>query len=166
MHVPSRLRLVVHCGKHTAEEAEIFIGRIKACSDGAAPLFTSDQLTCYRDLLLEHYSTLEPVPRRFPRGRPPGPQRVPLPGLLYAQVDKQRRQGRVVRVVKRIVIGNETAIRQVLEADGWGTTINTAYVERANGTVRHKNRRLTRKTYGFSKKTDLHRAQLAVETFH
>ncbi len=158
MHVPSRLRLVVHCGKHTAEEAETFIGRIKACSDGTAPLFTSDKLTCYRELLLKHYSTLEPVPRRYPRGRPPGPKRVPLPGLLYARVDKQRRQGRVVRVVKRIVIGNETAIRQVLEADGWGTTINTAYVERANGTVRHKNRRLTRKTYGFSKKTDLHRA--------
>lgn len=114
----------------------------------------------------EAFSTLEPVPRRYPRGRPPGPKRVPLPGLLYAQVDKPRRQGRVIRVVKRIVIGNETAIRQVLEANGWGTTINTAYVERANGTVRHKNRRLPRKTYGFSKKTDWHRAQLAVETLH
>lgn len=64
------------------------------------------------------------------------------------------------------MIGNETAIQRVLEADGWGTSINTAYVERANGTLRHKNRRLTRKTYGFSKKTDLHQAQLAIETFH
>jgi len=37
-------------------------------------------------------------------------------------------------------------------------TINTSFVERQNGTDRGKNSRKRRKTYGFSKKLDVHHA--------
>ncbi len=42
-----------------------------------------------------------------------------------------------------------------------GQHLNTAFVERQNGTMHHQNRRFTRKTRGFSKKDDWMDRQLA-----
>jgi hypothetical protein len=52
---------------------------------------------------------------------------MPLPRLLYAQVVKSYRRGRLVEVKHRVVFGTLTAVEQVLAACGW--KINTAFVE-------------------------------------
>jgi len=124
------------------------LARVKARTDSHAPLFTSDKLTAYLGALINNYST----PHYYERvrsGRPPRqPGRAVDKELLYAQVDKQRKNGRVVGVRRRIIIGEETRIIRIL----CGQQINTAYVERDNLTSRQSNGRLVRKTLSHSKK--------------
>jgi len=74
-----------------------------------------------------------------------------LPNLLYAQVVKRREKGRVVAVTRKIILGEADEISARLAASTTSTTINTSFVERDNLTWREHNRRLTRKTAGFSK---------------
>jgi hypothetical protein len=61
---------------------------------------------------------------------------MPLPGLLYAQVVKQYRRKRVVRVTHRVVFGTLEAVKHVLAARGW--KINTSFVERLNLDMRQR----------------------------
>jgi hypothetical protein len=82
--------------------------------------------------------------------------------LGYAQVDKRRKDGRVVEVNRSIVFGLEPDIlaraQSLRRANGRKGTINTAYVERQNLTLREENGRLSRKTLAFSKnRRDLQR---------
>jgi hypothetical protein len=76
---------------------------------------------------------------------------VPGPGLRYAIVEKTRERGRVVKVSFRVVLGSKTAVHRALAVSRVSRAINTAFVERHNGTDRHRNARKVRKTYRFSK---------------
>ena len=78
--------------------------------------------------------------------------------LCYATVRKRREKGRVVEVVRTLVIGTLYLRGGLLKRSTASTTINTSFVERNNGTDRHQNARKRRKTYGFSKDLKMHRA--------
>lgn len=145
------MRVATYLSRERSEsEATAFLARFKARTDGRAPLFTSDKLTAYLGALINNYS----VPHFYERvrsGRPPKqPGRKFNEGLLYAQIDKQRENGRVVEVRRRVLIGEEGEVLRILE----GKQINTAYVERDNLTSRQSNGRLVRKTLSHSKKAD------------
>jgi hypothetical protein len=152
--LPSRLRVVSHLSHERSEvEAIAFLADCKARTDGCAPLFTSDKLPAYLVALIANYSPPKPPPAKRGPGRPrKEPKRVIDPQLYYGQVDKQREGGRVIEVRRRIILGAEADIVKVLEADGCGSQINTAYVERDNLTSRQSNGRLVRKTLSHSKK--------------
>src|SRR5207244_12627181 len=106
----------------------------------------------YVSALVANYSQPEPAPAKRRRGRPPTtPRRKLDPELRYAQVDKRRQGGRVVEVRRRIIFGTAGDIEIILKRDGCGSTINTAYVERNNLTMRQNNGRLVRKALSFSK---------------
>ncbi len=74
--------------------------------------------------------------------------------LLYAQVVKRRKKGRVVEITTRVVFGTLKAVAAKLDQSPVSTAINTSFVERNNLTMRHQNRRLVRKTIAFSKKQE------------
>lgn len=163
--LPSRLRVVSHLSHERSEaEAIAFLADFKARTDGCAPLFTSDKLPAYLAALIANYSTPEPPPAKRGPGRPrKEPKRVLDPQLCYGQVDKQREGGRVIEVRRRIILGTEADIVEILRADGCGSQINTAYVERDNLTSRQSNGRLVRKTLSHSKKKSFLQRQIELE---
>jgi hypothetical protein len=60
----------------------------------------------------------------------------------------------VAEVRRQIVFGPEEDLIRIMQADGCGSEINTAYVERDNLTSRQNNGRLVRKTLAHSKRKD------------
>jgi hypothetical protein len=154
--LPSRLRVVSHLSHDRSDpEARAFLAKFKARTDGRAPFFTSDQLPAYVGALIASYSTPEPPPARRGPGRPrKEPRRLVDAELRYAQVEKRRAGGRVVEVRRQILFGSEGDLIRIMQADGCGSRINTAYVERDNLTSRQSNGRLVRKTLSHSKRKD------------
>jgi hypothetical protein len=125
------------------------------------PLFTSDELVHYETVLREVYSEEIPVERTGKRGRPRKPERKIDPQLDYAVVHKTREKGKVVKVERRIVYGDEKRIDAKI-AQSPGKKINTSYIERANGTLRQTDSHLKRKSQTFAKEIPHLKAKLAV----
>jgi transposase-like protein/IS1 family transposase len=146
-----RLVLAFVIGKRTQDSANLLLDRVVHVMDNNIPFFTSDQLPEYRTALLHTYGTWYQPQRQGKRGRYPELQWMPLPGLLYAQVVKKYKKGRVVEVGSKVVFGNSDAVAARLAASPVSNTINTSFIERDNMTQRQSNRRLTRRTNGFSK---------------
>jgi hypothetical protein len=78
--------------------------------------------------------------------------------LQYATVHKIRAKGRVIKVQQRVIFGTLVAVLAALAASLVSTVVNTAFVERNNGTDRNRNGRKVRKTYCFSKDWKVHEA--------
>jgi hypothetical protein len=90
------------------------------------------------------------VPAYCGRGRPPTRKRA-QEGWIYLKIIKRHKNGAVVRTHKQVVYGPEENVLDLFGA-------STAYVERTHLTSRQFNGRLVRKTLGFSKDLDMHRA--------
>ncbi len=114
------------------------------------PLFTSDELTHYTNLLAEVFHDEIPVLPTGKPGRPRLPEKLVHADLDYAVVHKTRVDGHVVHVARRIVFGDPERIDKRLE-NSPSQTINTAYVERSNGTLRQMDAHLRRKSLTFAK---------------
>lgn len=153
----TKFAVAVVAGKRTLESVRKQIGELAERTDGQLPrLVTSDEYKPYRRVLLEVYGQPRPRRRRFRRGRKPLPRRVPPDGLVYATVHKHRRNGRVVRTSIERIFGSAEQLEQALAASPVSRKVNTAFVERYNGTDRHLNSRKGRKVYRFSKDPGLH----------
>jgi len=148
-------------GKRTKTNAYKLVEKIYRVTDGAIPLFTSDELKHYREALLRVYGIPKEIPKGpRKRGRPRKPKLRPPPELRYAQVVKHRRKGRVVSISTKVIFGKEEEIQRLLEVSPVSNKINISFIERNNLTLRQHSRRLTRKTNGFSKDLSKLEAQL------
>jgi hypothetical protein len=139
-------------GEINQKNADRLIAQTQAVNDGSLHVFFSDQRPQYREAILKAFGQWMQPERQGQRGRRPKPRLVPLPDLLYAQVVKHRRKGRVVKVTTEVVFGTPEALGAYLKRSPASRRVNTAFVERQNNTMRQHNRRFTRKTLGFSKK--------------
>jgi IS1 family transposase len=146
-----RLVVALVVGKRTQASANLLLERVAHVIDNRIPFFTSDQLAEYRTALLHVYGEWYQPARNGDRGCFPKPRRVAPPDLVYAQVVKRRERGQVVAVTHKLVFGSAEAVQIRLDESAASRSINTSFVERDNLTLRQQNRRLTRKTLGFSK---------------
>jgi hypothetical protein len=125
------------------------------------PLFTSDELPHYKTILGEIYSEEIPIEKTGKRGRPQKPVRRVDPELDYATVHKTRENGKVKKVERNIVYGDEKRIEEKI-AEGPGKKVNTSYIERFNGTARQNDAHLRRKSMTFAKEMPYFKARLAI----
>jgi len=125
-------------------------------------LYVSDEWDAYALALKNVFGHMETPPRRRGPGRPRKPKIVVPDELKYAVVHKTRKGSKVTKVERRIVYGDKGEILDILERSPVSKTINTSFIERGNLTLRHLNRRLTRKTPGFSKASRLLDCQLTL----
>src|SRR6266446_3036184 len=127
----SKVLLAIAVGPRTVEMAQRVVHQVaQRIASSCMLLWLSDGFTGYLPAILGHCGVWHQPERTRAQGPAPKPRWRPLPGLLYAQVVKQYRRMRVVRVKHRVVFGTMGAIEQVLSMCGW--QINTAFVERLN----------------------------------
>jgi IS1 family transposase len=154
-----RLLLAVVPGKRTLENCKRIVSEVKQRTGGRTDLLlTSDEHAPYATAIEAAYGVWQPVPRRPGPGRPPKAVRVMPADLCYATVCKRREKGKVVEVSRRLVFGMMLVLCWMLLRSKVSRKVNTAFVERNNGTDRGQNARKRRKTYGFSKDRALHHA--------
>jgi hypothetical protein len=154
-----RLVVSVVPGARTVENTEALAADFRRRTGGRVMgLMTSDDYPAYEAAILHAYGETVTPPRTGRPGRPKAPYKAPPPGLTYATVTKRRVKGRVVEVGTRVVFGTIAAVLAALGRSRVSRAINTAFVERANGTDRHRNARKVRKTYRFSKDWRFHEA--------
>jgi hypothetical protein len=149
----TRLRVARGIGKTETEASmEVFQTLKWRGHPDAPPPTVSDGWGGIREAMVEVYGK---VPEYSGRGRPPTRKR-PQPDWQYLQVVKKRKQGRVVGIHLRVIYGDKEEVLRLLGS-------STAYVERTHLTSRQFNSRLVRKTLGYSKIVEMHRAAAAWE---
>jgi IS1 family transposase len=153
--VPGK-RNAANCRKLVEEFARRTCGR-------SLRLMTSDDYPSYKIAILDVYG-LRSVPLKVlhppQRGGAPRslPRKHPPPGLNYARICKQRKDGRVVKVYVEVVFGSEDSLQAALRQSSVSRAVNISFVERHNGTDRHRNARKSRGTYRISKDWQMHEA--------
>jgi IS1 family transposase len=154
-----RLVVSVVPGERTKENVQALVNDFQQRTGGRKMnLITTDEYAAYPDAILQAYGE-EVVPERTGKpGRPAAPYKVAPPDLNYATVHKTRKKGRVVKIDYRVVFGTVATVLAALALSAVSTAINTAFVERHNGTDRNRNARKVRKSYCFSKDVQVHQA--------
>lgn len=142
-------------GKRNQNDADLLIRTVKEKTVRKIPHFTSDELDLYEKAILKVYGTRKGIKQIAVSPGNKAPKRLPLPELIYTRVVKVRLNRRIVGVDTEVVFGERNAAIQAIANSPVSSHINTAFIERNNLTIRERNRRLTRKTLGFSKKKKL-----------
>lgn len=154
-----RLVISVVPGKRTAKNVEkLVVDFKKRTGDRIMNLITSDEYKPYKKAILKAYGQETTPPHTGKRGRPKGSWRIVPKDLKYATVHKRRRKGRVVKIDMRVIFGCKSDVDAAIKASAVSKTINTAFIERHNGTDRNRNARKVRRSYCFSKDWDVHNA--------
>jgi hypothetical protein len=150
--VGTRLWLGAEISQHRDSELiERLIVRVKRCASalGGAILFCVDGLASYPGAILKTFREKEP---RCDRGRP---HLIEWPGILIAQVIKQYEGRRVTGITRKIYQGTKQAVAQLIKMSQGEGDVNTAFIERINGTFRSSLAALARRTRYAAKKSSV-----------
>ena len=154
-----RLILAAFVGPRTFDSAWQLIQMTAAVILGV-PCFFSDGFSCYLSALIEAYHTLKTFPRTGKPGRPRKPVKEPHPDLVYGQVIKTNRQGRLQALVYHVCCGAK-------RLEELGLSISTSLIERLNLTLRHALAPLVRKNWSFCKdRTQMRRRVVLFQAFY
>jgi IS1 family transposase len=154
-----RLVVSVVPGKRTQENVHRLVEDFKERTGGRTmDLMTSDEYASYKTAIFDVYGVEQEVLPTGRPGRPRNPRKVLPEALTYATVHKTRENDRVVKVDRRLVFGTVLALAAALAGSLVSKAVNTAFVERHNGSDRNRNRRKVRKTCCFSKDWQVHEA--------
>ncbi len=138
-----RLMIAAVVGPRTLDTAKEIVAATKARVTGI-PAFFSDGFPCYLAALITAFHIVTTWARTGKRGRPRKPLCEPHPELVYGQLVKQKKQGKLLTLSTRVVLGAERLTHL-------GCTLSTALVERVNLTLRQALAPLARKTSSFCK---------------
>jgi transposase-like protein len=137
------------------------VALIAAAAVVAPLLLVVDGFTSYIEVFRRAFRTRE---RTGKRG---APRKVPWPDLAIGQVVKQTCGRRVVGVTRRLVQGTRERVAEVLGATPGCHVLNTAYMERLNGTFRARLAPLARRTHHLvHRKEMLHAGMYLVGTLY
>lgn len=117
------------------------VALIAACAVVAPLLLVVDGFKSYIDAFRRAFRTREPTGRRGT------PRKVAWPELIIGQVVKQTCGKRVVGVERRVVQGATPTMKRLLAQTPGCQVLNTAYIERLNGTFRARLAPLARRTH-------------------
>jgi transposase-like protein/IS1 family transposase len=121
--------------------ADHLLRQVRACSQAAAALLVAtDGWKAYPNAIRRAFR--EKVKRTAGRGRA---SLQVWPHLCIATVIKRTEKRRVVEVIRRMTLGTLAQASSLLQASKGGTMLNTAFIERFNGTMRERLAMLTRK---------------------
>ena len=81
---------------------------------------------------------------------------------VYAQVIKKRRENRVVRVDRRLLLGTQAELEEALFHSEDSSTLNTSFVERHNLTIRQGCSYLGRRNPCHARRTEFLEGQVAL----
>ena len=114
---------------------------IAACAQCAPLLLLVDGLASYVTAFRAAFRTREPS------GGVGAPRKVPWPDLVIGQVIKRTQGRRLVGITRRVVQGATATLVRLLGQEPGCRVLNTAYIERLNGTFRARLAPLARKTH-------------------
>lgn len=140
-------------GPRTLEMALALVASVAICCPPLSPLtILADDHRPYPQAILSIFGVTRHRRRRHGRGRRKHADLKPPPGLLAGIVSKLRdATGNLMRVKRRPLFGRLKDIRRGIEQLGLGHDINTAHIERINGTMRTQQTRLARRTRNVSR---------------
>jgi transposase-like protein len=139
MEVRSRLWLagiVQHSRDHVL--ADRLLHLVRRCACGASQL-----LVCVDGWASYHHAILRAFTQQVKKGGMACSE--VWPQLIIGQVIKEQKKHRLVSVRHTLLRGTEQDLETCLSTSKGGTQINTAYIERFNGTMRERLASLTRK---------------------
>ena len=120
---------------------------------GPLLLLIDDHLP-YPNAILRVFGLIRHRRRQRGRGRRKHPDLKAPPGLLVGVVEKVRNAtGKLLRVRTRALFGGKKKIQRLIRRLKIGRQINTAHVERLNGTMRSQQAKLTRRTRSASRRS-------------
>jgi IS1 family transposase len=154
-----RLILATVVGPRTYQSALLLVSMIAAVVSGV-PCFFSDGFSCYLPALMAVYHRLVTFPRTGKPGRPRKPVKEPHPDLVYAQVRKQKKKGRLHMLLQHVLCG-------AARLEALGCSISTSLIERLNLPMRQALAPLVRKCQSFCKdRTQLSRRVTFFQAFY
>lgn len=150
---PARFLIDLRIGPRTLEIATALLASVARCCAPLVPLtILVDDHRPYPQAILRIFGVTRHRRRRHGRGRKKHPDLKPPPGLLAGIVSKLRdATGNLVRVRRKRLFGRLRDIRACIEQLGLGHDVNTAHIERINGTMRTQQTRLARRTRNLSR---------------
>jgi transposase-like protein len=142
MEVSSRLWLA-GVVQHARDRmlADRLLRMVRRCASGASQLLICvDGWSAYPNAILRAF------PQQIKEGLLQGRAQMQVwPQLIIGQVIKTQKKYRLISVQHSLLRGTEQGLAACLTQSKGGTQINTAYIERFNGTIRERLASLTRK---------------------
>lgn len=141
----SKLILALHIGRRSTLDAQALLHQVwLRLKPGCLPIFTSDGLNQYFYGITSHFGFWHKPPRARKHHWFPDPQ------LQYAQLRKRRRGYKISFLYSIIRMGTRPLLRTGLQALGLTGTVQTAFVERSNLTLRELIAPLSRRTWSIA----------------